>query len=99
MELLASFIEPDGSVVVNFGILTGREATIAEVDRLARSLLAGRGEPIGIMAQRRHEYSGGVEAVVHQVVVRVDGVDVDEVERLSTLWVHECAADRHVAPL
>ena len=95
----ASFIEPDGSVVVNFGILTGREATIAEVDRLARSLSQAGGEPIGITAQRQHEYAGGVEAVVHQVVVRVDGVDLDEVERLSTLWVHECAADRHVAPL
>jgi hypothetical protein len=56
MELPASFIESDGSVVVNFGILTGREATIAEVDRLARSVsLAGANE-ISIVAQRRHEY-------------------------------------------
>ena len=47
MELPASFVESDGSVVVNFGILTGREATIAEVDRLARSLsLAGGGEDL-----------------------------------------------------
>ena len=99
MELPASFIEDDGSVVVNFGILTGREATIAEVDRLARSLSQAGGDPIEIVAQRTHEYGGGVEAVVHQVVVRVNGVGVDEVERLSTLWVHECAADRHVAPL
>ena len=100
MDLPASFVESDGSVVVNFGILTGREATIAEVDRLARSLaLAGGDDEISITAQRIHGYAGGVETVVHHVVVRAAGVDPDELERLSALWVHECAADRHIAPL
>ena len=99
MELPASFIESDGSVVVNFGILTGREATIAEVDRLARSVsLAGANE-ISIVAQRRHEYGDSVETMIHQVVARSDLVDEDELERLCTLWVHECAADRQVPPL
>jgi hypothetical protein len=99
MELPAAFVEDDGSVVVNFGILTGREATIAEVDRLARSLSQAGGEPIAIVAQRLHEYGGGVETIVHQVTAAAEGVDTGELERLATLWVHECAADRHVAPL
>jgi hypothetical protein len=99
MDLPASFLDGDGSAVVNFGIMTGREATIAEVDRLARSLSQAGGEPIRIVAQRTHEYGGGVETVVHQVVARAETLDADELERLCTLWVHDCAADRHVAPL
>ena len=100
MELATAFVESDGSVVVNFGILTGREATIAEVDRLARSLaLADGDDEISITSQRVHGYAGGVETVVHQVGARAAGVDPAEVERLATLWVHECADDRHVAPL
>ena len=99
MEMPSSFIDVDGSAVVNFGILTGREATIAEVDRLARSLALAGAETIQIAAQRLHDYGGGVETVVHQVHVQSDVVDTEELERLCTLWVHECAADRHVAPL
>ena len=99
MELPDSFAEGDGSVVVNFGILTGREATIAEVDRLARSLALAGGDEISITAQRSHGYAGGIETVVHQVVVRADDVEGAELERLCTLWVHECADDRRVAPL
>jgi hypothetical protein len=99
MELPTSFVEDDGSVVVNFGILTGREATIAEVDRLAHSISLAGGKEISIVARRTHEYGGAVETVLHQVVAASDGVDTDALERLCTLWVHDCAADRHVSPL
>jgi hypothetical protein len=95
----ASFTEADGPVVVNFGVLTGREATIAELDRLARSVALTGGDGIRIVAQRVHEYDQGVETVAHQVLVRAEGIDVDEVERLATLWAHDCAADRHAAAL
>jgi hypothetical protein len=98
MDLLACF-EQDGSVVVNFGILTGREATIAEVDRLARAVAQAGGDEIRIVAQRIQEYGGGFETVVHQVVARADGIDPAELERFCTLWVQDCAADRHIAPL
>src|SRR5215510_3136076 len=99
MDLPASFTETDGTVVVNFGILTGREATIAEVDRLARSVALAGGDEIEITSQRIQGYGGGVETVVHQVITRADGIDAEALERLSTLWVHDCAADRHIAPL
>jgi hypothetical protein len=99
MDLPASFTEDDGAVVVNFGVLTGREATIAEIDRLARSVSQAGGSEIAIVAERRQEYGGGIETIVHQVVARADGVDVDELERICTRWVEDCAADRHVSPL
>ena len=99
MDLPACFVESDGSVVVNFGILTGREATLAEVDRLARSVSHAGGEPIRIVAERIQAYDGGVETVLHQVVARAKGIAADELERLCTGWVQDCAADRHVAPL
>jgi hypothetical protein len=99
VKLPSSFVESDGSVVVNFGIMTGREATIAEVDRLARAVAGSGGDEIRIVAQRIHEYGGGIETVVHQVVARADGIETAELGRLCTEWVQDCAADRHIAPL
>src|SRR5215218_4410530 len=98
MAVPASFVDADGSVTVNFGILTGREATLAEIDRLARSVSQLGGKEIRIVAQRIQDYGGGIETVLHQVVARADGLSVDDLDRLCTLWVADCAADRHVAP-
>ena len=99
MALPSCFVDGDGAVVVNFGILTGREATIAEIDRLARSVWSAGGKTTSIVASRTHEYGGSMETIIHQVVASSDGVDSEELERLCTLWVRDCAADRHVAPL
>src|SRR5262245_36923162 len=98
MDLPECFIEDDGAVVVNFGVLTGREATIAEIDRLARSIALAGGTEIAVVAKRQQEYGGGVETVVHQVVARADGIDADQLEQFCSLWVQDCAADRHVSP-
>jgi hypothetical protein len=99
MDLPECFIESDGTVVVNFGVLTGREATIAEVDRLAHAIANAGCDEIRIVAERVHEYGGGVETVLHRVVARAGGIETDELERLCAVWVHDCAADRHVSPL
>jgi hypothetical protein len=99
MDFPECFVERDGTVVVNFGVLTGREATIAEVDRLARAINTAGSDDIRLVAERVHEYGGGVETVVHLVVARAGGIDTAELERLCTLWVRDCAADRHVSPL
>ena len=99
MELTACFVDDGGSVVVNFGILTGREATLAEIDRLARSISNAGGEPIRIVAERIQDYDAGVETVLHQVIARAEAIDLAELERLCNEWVQDCAADRHVAPL
>ena len=90
----------DGATVVNFGLLTGREATQAEIDRLAHSLRrAGVGPEITITAARRQEYGEGVETVSHQVhVSALQGEDAT-IETVCREWVVECADDRSVEPL
>jgi hypothetical protein len=90
----------DGSVVVNFGILTGREATQAELDRLALALRqAGAGAEMTITAERRQEYSPGIEGVVHQVRVTLAGSPTHSVEAICDAWALSCAEDRTVEPL
>jgi hypothetical protein len=88
-------------VVVNFGLLTGREATLAEVDRLAGSL-STEADELEIVAARRHEYGHGREGVVHQVEVSTTAVDAQQAERIRSLceqWAADCAADRQLDPL
>jgi hypothetical protein len=90
----------DGSVLVNFGILTGREATQAELDRLALALRqAGAGAEMTITAARRQEYSRGFEAVVHQVHVTLTDSPTQWVEAICDAWALSCAEDRRLEPL
>jgi hypothetical protein len=90
---------------VNFGVFAGREATPAELDELARELVADVGE-VSIVAEQRHEVSEDAEAAVHQVRVEVDGAlvpeDAAEREELTRRlvaaadrWARSCIADRH----
>src|SRR5437588_10863232 len=58
--------QPGIEVRVNFGVLAGRNATPAEIDRLAEYLLDEVGE-VSIIAEERHEIDAHVEASVHQV--------------------------------
>lgn len=101
IELPVTFVSDDGTIVVNFGILTGREATQAEIDRLARTLRdeAGAGPDITIVASRRQDYGAGIQTVTHQVVVEVVSSQSVEVEVLCRAWVLNCADDRRVEPL
>ena len=98
--------DADGlDIRVNFGVFAGREATPAELDDLARELVAEVGE-VSIVAEQRHEVSGDVEAAVHQVRVEVDEGrlpdDAGEREELTwrlvaaaDRWARSCIADRH----
>jgi hypothetical protein len=74
-------------LVVNFGVYSGREATEAEIYRLAQSLLDELGA-VEIVAERRSD----VEATVHQVYVEVPQTAVGREERLISL-VEDWAAD------
>ena len=86
-EFPVAFAE-DGSVVVNFGIVAGREATQAELDRLALAFReAGAGAEMTITAERRQEYGHEFEGVVHQVRVTLRGSPPEWVEAI-------CAARR-----
>jgi hypothetical protein len=64
-------------IVVNFGILTGRTATHAEIDRLAEWLLDTI-DAVTIVGEERHEIGRGAEAVVHQVRIEVSGSALPE---------------------
>jgi hypothetical protein len=93
---------PAIEVRVNFGVYAGREATAAEIDRLAEWLLDEVGE-VSIISEERHEIDPHGEASVHQVRIEIDGDRVNgnraEVERKilerAEHWARLCVAERH----
>ena len=98
-ELPIAFPE-DGCVLVNFGILAGREATQAELDRLALAFRrAGAGPEMTITAERRQDYGRGFEGVIHQVRVTLGDSPTEWVEAICRAWALSCAEDRSVEPL
>jgi len=97
---------PAIQVRVNFGIFAGRDATAAEIDRLAEWLLDEVGE-VSIISEERHEIDANVGASVHQVRIEVaaDRVPADSAERAAIEgriveraehWANLCVAERHV---
>ncbi len=90
----------DTEIVVNFGLLCGREATLAEVDRLAGHLCEVLPE-VRVHAVRTHDMDRDTEAVVHQVVVEAGsaGGDAEALRAISEAWARDCAADRSLEPL
>ena len=100
-DAAVTFVGDDGEIVINFGILCGREATQAEIDRLAQALNddAGAGPDITIIATRRQDYGHGIETVTHQVHVAPTGVLSALPETVCRSWVERCAAERRVEPL
>ena len=92
--------QPAIEVCVNFGVFAGRDATHAELDRLATWLLDEVGE-VSIVSEERLETDGNVEASVHQVRIQVANGTADRdalaqriVER-AEYWAHLCVAERH----
>jgi len=104
MDTTIAFLRPGGDgtteIVVNFGLLSGREATLAEVDRLALRLCDVMPEA-RVHAVRTHDMTRGSESVVHQVVVEAGAAegDAETMRSISEVWAKECAADRSLHPL
>lgn len=99
--LPVTFVKEDGAIVINFGILCGREATQAEIDRLAQALHdeAAVGPDITIISSRRQDYGHAIETVTHQVTVEATGVQSALPETICRSWVERCAAERRVESL
>ena len=104
MNPTIAFIRPGAGgvpeIVVNFGPLTGREATLAEIDRLARRLLdvAAR---VRVHAVRTHDMTPETETILHQVVAQADAA-ASEGDRLRDIcedWAVDCAEERSLEPL
>jgi hypothetical protein len=94
------FAHEDGRVVVQFGMLTGREATQAELDRLALALRqAGAGSEMTLTAARRQDYRRRFESVLHEVHVTVPGSPAPWVEAICGAWAVSCAEERSIEPL
>ena len=91
--------EPAVAIHVNFGVVAARQATSAEIDRLARALL-DRVERVTIVAEARYEVDRHSEAAVYQIRVEADppGGDRQELERWlideAERWARACIRDR-----
>ena len=88
---------PGLEVRVNFGLLTGRDVTPAEIDDLAhelRDILPS----FEIVAEQRHEFGDDVEVSVHQVVIETAGDSNDvamDVVGTAERWARACFDARH----
>jgi hypothetical protein len=81
---------PAVEVRVNFGLFSGRNATQAEIDDLAR-LLRDEVTSFSVVAEERHEFGGEVETSVRQVVIEVPGgADADRLVALAERWARDC---------
>jgi hypothetical protein len=104
MDTTIAFVRPvaggAAEIVVNFGLLSGREATLAEVDRLGRRLCEVLAE-VRVHAVRTHDMTRDSESVVHQVVVEAGSAPGDDARMRSIAedWARECADDRSLEPL
>lgn len=96
---------PALEVRVNFGMYAGREATAAEIDDLATTLLEQVGA-VSIVSEERHEIDDHSEASIQQVRIEIDKdalpTDRQQLEELGVRvivaaeqWAAACIADRH----
>jgi gamma-glutamylcyclotransferase (GGCT)/AIG2-like uncharacterized protein YtfP len=87
-------------LIVNFGVYSGREATEAEIFRLAQSLLE-KLDSVEIVTEQRYEFDAEVEATVHQVYVELPAsAEHREDELVSAIetWAEDAIGERRVTP-
>src|SRR5713226_2064471 len=98
---------PALEIRINFGVFASREATPAEIDELARTLLPKVGGEVSIVREERHELSEHTEVSLQQVRIEVDAehVPADPMERAELAgrllesaerWAEACISHRHV---
>jgi hypothetical protein len=85
-------------VRINFGIFAGRQATPAEIDDLAHSLLPLL-DQVTIVSEERHEITQDSEVSVGSVRVELAEPPSQELGDLLLLrcehWAQSCIAERH----
>lgn len=89
-----AFLDDVGDIRVNFGMFAGRDATQAEIDDLARDLLA-EFEAITIVAEQRTIADRDSEASVHQIRIEVGNEDPQRPLLIAERWAQACVAERH----
>ncbi|MBA3364891.1 MAG: hypothetical protein H0U03_03770 [Actinobacteria bacterium] len=108
-EPAIAFAAPAGhpglEIRVNFGVFAGREATPAEIDLLAQSIIPKVG-PISIVSEQRHQISDHAEALLHQVRIEIPDDRLpagtvalerlaDELVKTAEAWTEDCVSQRH----
>jgi hypothetical protein len=89
---------PGLEVRVNFGVLTGRQVTPAEIDDLARALRK-LVPSFQVVSEERHEFGDDREVSLHQVVIEVAGSGDDvamDVVGEAERWAQACYQARHI---
>ncbi len=88
------------TVVCNFGMHAGREATPAEIDRLGGVLLH-EVEPFEIVAEQRYGFDAERSSAVYQVRVELpddaERVLVPAVAGAVETWALDCIDERRLA--
>lgn len=92
---------PDGmaELVVNFGVYSGRQATPAEIERLAGQLLT-QATAVEIVCEQRYEFTPDAEATVYRVRVSTPGAGhrAGDLRDVVAAWAEDCIDERYVAP-
>jgi hypothetical protein len=88
------FVSDDGDIRINFGVFAGREVTQAEVDDLARVLLAEL-DSVTIVSEQRTIVDREMEASVHQIRIEPGDGDVAKLVALAAEWAEACINERH----
>ena len=86
------------SIVVNFGVFSGRDATDAEIDRLAHALL-DEIDAVEVLRERRHEFDREAEATVYQVRVALPQEGQARIGHFASLvegWAADCIGERRL---
>jgi hypothetical protein len=89
-----AFVTDSGDIRVNFGIFAGREATPAELDELAHTLL-DRVRSVTVVSENRVVADRDMEASVHQIRIEPGDADPVEILPVAEQWASACIADRH----
>lgn len=90
--------DADLELVVNFGVFSGRQATPAELERLAQELLEEL-ESVEIISEQRYEFARDIEATVSRVRVEVPPGNAHLTPALREIvedWARDCIGERRV---
>jgi hypothetical protein len=88
------FVSDDGDIRVNFGLFAGREATQAEIDELAHTLLEEL-DSVTIVAEQRTVLDRDMEVSVHQIRIEPENGDIPAIVALAATWAEACISERH----
>jgi hypothetical protein len=88
------FVADDGDIRINFGLFAGRDATQAEIDELAHTLLEEL-ESVTIVAEQRTVRDRDMEVLVHQIRIEPGDGNIPAIVALAAAWAEACITERH----